>query len=366
MVQRLWRGQIEMHVSPLQPSGPPGAVLATTRYHSLADWRASAGGRLSGEAQPSPYDRYDWFERTARLAGTIKRPLVLAAGEGKSAAWLPLDVVAPGRARALASWYTLAYRPVFGDGRGTDESLGALAPAARQAGLARIALEPVPEWDGSADRLATAFRAAGWRAAIEEKTGNWVHDMDGQDWPAYLASRPGRLRSTIRRKERRTELTTHLHHTIDDALWADYAAVFAASWKGEEGSLPFLRDLAGHAAGENALRLGFARLQGRAVATQLWTVDGDTAAIHKLAYREQARALSAGTVLSAAMFQTAIDTDRVARIDYGTGDDGYKRDWMSVRRRLMTVTLTDPRSGTGLWWLARDRLARLVAVMGAR
>ena len=360
MVQRLGRGKVEMHVSPLPCAGSRERALAATSYHSLADWRASAGGRLSAAAQPSPYDRFEWFERTVRLAGTVRRPLVLAADAGEGAAWLPLDRIGRGRARALASWYTLAYRPVFG-GLDTDGSLAGLPLAARRAGLARLTLEPVPEWDGTAARLAAAFRATGWCATVREKTGNWVHRVEHQEGSEYLASRPGRLRSTLRRKGRQAGLSTHLHRTVDDTMWAAYADVFADSWKGEEGSLPFLRDLAEAAARDGTLRLGFARMEGRAVATQLWTVEDGCATIHKLAYREDARELSAGTVLSAAMFAAAIDEDRVQRIDYGTGDDAYKRDWTGERRRLMTVTLTDPRSPIGLAWLARGGLARLVA-----
>jgi len=66
----------------------------------------------------------------------------------------------------------------------------------------------------------------------------------------------------------------------------------------------------------------------------MWTVEGGTAFIHKLAHRESAKALSPGSVLSAALFRHVIDEDRVATIDFGTGDDPYKRDWMEeVRSR---------------------------------
>ena len=364
MVERLGRGQFEMHVSPFPAAtaARPGSahVLPTTRYHTLSEWRRAAGPAL--DRQASPFDRFEWFERTARLAGTVRRPLVLEAGARDGAAWLPLDDRGGGRAVALTSWYTLAFRPIFACCPSLDAIAG-LARAARAAGLSRLTLEPVPEWDFTADRLADGFRAAGWRVELTEKTGNWVEDVRRRSWEQYLAARPGRLRSTIRRKSRNDALTVNLHDRVTPALWADYTAVFSESWKGEEGSLPFLRDMA-EAAGP-ALRLGFARVDGEAVATQLWTVERGTATIHKLAYREAARPLSAGTVLSAAMFERAIDGDRVRCLDYGTGDDAYKRDWMGERRRLMTLTLTDLSSPRGRLALARDAAARLVARMRA-
>ena len=330
-------------------------ALAPTRYHALADWRAAAGAAL--DRQASPYDRWEWFDRTARLTDQAPRPLILSTGE----AWLPLTRTARHSARALASWYTLAFRPVFAGG---PDSLGLLrlGAAARAAGLARVSLKPVPAWDGSADRLAEGLRAGGWRVSAREATGNWVHDVAGQSWADYLSARPGRLRSTIARKGKRGGLTTDIHTRVTDALWAEHQAVFADSWKEAEGSWPFLHAMA-EAAGDR-LRLGFARLDGKPIATQLWTLDpspaGPVATIHKLAYVDAHRALSAGTVLSAAMFERAIDTDRVIRIDYGTGDDAYKRDWMSRRRVLMELTATDPRHLVGAAWLARDALARLV------
>jgi CelD/BcsL family acetyltransferase involved in cellulose biosynthesis len=79
---------------------------------------------------------------------------------------------------------------------------------------------------------------------------------------------------------------------------------------------------------DGRLRLGIAEVDGQPVAAQFWTVEGGTAFIHKLAHDERFRKQSPGTLLSAAMFEHVIDRDRVALIDFGTGDDPYKREWM--------------------------------------
>ena len=334
-------------------------ALVVTGYHSLAEWRAAAGAALDRSA--SPYDRWAWFERTARLTSRASDPLILSTG----AAWLPLARSGRWSARALASWYTLAFRPIFVD-EAHAAALTRLGAAARAAGLARLHLKPVPAWDGSADRLAEGLRADGWRVDAREATGNWVHRVEGQSWAAYLAARPGRLRSTITRKQRRLGLTVEIQRFLTDALWREVRGVFGASWKDAEGSWPFLRELA-EAAGLG-LRLGVARLDGKPIAAQLWTIDsapeGAVATIHKLAYAEAHRAVSAGTVLSAALFECAIDNDRVALIDYGTGDDAYKRDWMTERRSLTELIATDPRHPIGAAWLARDAVG--TAWRGAR
>jgi CelD/BcsL family acetyltransferase involved in cellulose biosynthesis len=87
------------------------------------------------------------------------------------------------------------------------------------------------------------------------------------------------------------------------------------------------------------LRLGVARIAGKPVAAQFWTVEAGTAFIHKLAHDEDASKHSPGTLLSAALFEHVIDRDRVDEIDFGTGDDPYKRDWMEAVRNRHAVEL---------------------------
>ena len=107
------------------------------------------------------------------------------------------------------------------------------------------------------------------------------------------------------------------------------------------------------------LRLGVARKDGRPLAVQLWLVEHGEATIHKLAYREDAKELSPGTILGEAMFRRAIDQDRVKVIDYGTGDDAYKRDWMDERRPLWRLEAYNPRTLRGLARSARALAGRL-------
>ena len=56
---------------------------------------------------------------------------------------------------------------------------------------------------------------------------------------------------------------------------------------------------------------------------------------------DQAKPLSAGTTLSAALFEQVIDTDKVDLVDFGTGTDAYKRDWMEANRPRYRLTCLD-------------------------
>ena len=98
---------------------------------------------------------------------------------------------------------------------------------------------------------------------------------------------------------------------------------------------------------------------GAVVAAQFWTVEHGTAWIHKLAHLESAKPLSAGTTLSAALFEHVIDRDKVELIDFGTGNDPYKADWMELDRPRYRIDCLDPAQPRAWPALAKRALAPL-------
>ena len=73
-----------------------------------------------------------------------------------------------------------------------------------------------------------------------------------------------------------------------------------------------------------------------------------------------AKEFSPGTILSHAMFRHVIDQDRVDVIDFGTGNDPYKADWMDASAPLDTIKMFNPRTLAGLAGAVRARLSGLV------
>lgn len=331
-------------------------------FDDLPAIAARFGTRLSNDAQPSLFDRLSWFTLTHHYARPDAVPLIAHAHAQGHDAWLFLERLDKRHAQALASWYTLAFRPVFSAGVPDDIKRALLVALARRLKktLSTIRIEPIPEMDGTNDLLIWSFRKAGWSVANVPKTGNWFADVAGLDFAAFWALRPGQVRSTHDRRKKKFPMKLQIHSEVTPELWADYESIFADSWKGEEGSPHFLRAMAEQQAEAGALRLGFASFEGRPVAAQLWTVDHGQAIIHKLAYRDEAASMSPGTLLSAEMFRHVIDVDRVDRISYGTGDDGYKRDWMEQRDQLHIIEFFNPASLSGFIGILRSALSRLV------
>lgn len=308
-------------------------------FQSLDDVAREASDLLGRDAQPSIYDRLSWFEMTAKHCGRAHRPLVVQARRGDDIAWLFLCRQEAKRAESLASWYTLEFDIV----RSGDSADLVEAMARKLDGLSHIRITRVA--DPAA--LVDGFRAAGWKAFSSQCTVNWYVDPPA-DFERYWQERPGRLRSTAKRKGKKAKLDIAIHRSFDEQAWADYRTVYENSWKPEEGSWDFLREFAESEGRAGALRLGIATKEGEPVAAQLWHVENGRATIHKLAYTEKAAKLSPGTLLSEAMFRHVIDEDRPARIDYGTGDEGYKADWMATKRPLHAIELYNPRH-PGIW-----------------
>ena len=294
-----------------------------------------------------PFDRADWF---ALLAERRSSTLVVLASDGEQTIALPL-VRANGRIEPLHNWYSFTWRPV-GSG-----NLTLLTSAARdlRSRAHRVTLWPVPDEDGWATRLAEAFRKAGWSVRSEPCDHNHVLEIDGRNFAEYWAERPGQMRTTLKRKGKKVEV--EILKRFDAMAWDAYEAIYNESWKPEEGAPDLLRRFAEAEGAAGRIRLGLARAEGVPVAAQFWTVENGIAYIHKLAHRESAKPLSAGATLTAALFEHVIDRDKVALIDFGTGNDPYKADWMELDRPRYRIDCLDPAQPRAWPALAKRALA---------
>ena len=334
-------------------AGGNKAIPAKVEHYD--DWdavRLAAGGALDRARRDSLFDRLSWFRLIADHAPPPGKLLALRAG-GDRNAWLLLTI--EGRcARAYANWYSLRFGAIGGDA----PLLEALARSlrARRPAIERVELYPL----AAGDPLPAAFGAAGWLTSVQAASTSWQIDTKNMDFDAYWATRGSRLRNTAKRKTKAASLEIVLHTRFDPEAWSAYEAVYARSWKPAEGSPAFLRALAEQEGAAGTLRLGIASKDGKPIAAQLWLIESGVATIHKLAYVEEARDLSPGTILSVAMFRHALDIDKVERIDFGTGDDGYKADWMDRSEPLNRMIAFNPSTPGGWAGAARSKASELV------
>lgn len=256
---------------------------------------------------------------------------------------------------ALTTPYTCAFTPAMtGDIAAVAAQLGRVC---RTSGLCRLDALPA-EWHGLT-ALQAGMRRVGLATLRFDHFGNWSEDVRGLDWAAYLAGRAGALRETIRRRLRRAEAMAEarleLVSTVAeiDRAAAAFEAVYARSWKEPEPYPTFNVALIRRLAPLGLVRIGIWSIAGTPVAAQIWVVHDGTATVLKLAHDEAFKAHSPGTVLTAMMVRHMLAREQVRRIDFGRGDDGYKRGWAAERRQRIGLLLAAPWSVAGLAALMR-------------
>ena len=260
------------------------------------------------------------------------------------------------RLEGLANWYSSLYSVLALPGDMQQERLQRLATAlaAERPRWDVLDLHPLDPADPLFQPLLDALGAAGMVTQRYFCFVNWYLDVDGRSYDTYADSLPSKLRSTLKRKGRQLAKSGRAQFEIVtgggqlEAAIAAYQQVYARSWKSPEPSPDFMPGLMRTCAAQGWLRLGIATVDGVPAAAQLWIVCRGVAAIYKLAYDERYASLSIGSLLTEQLMRHVIDIDQVAEVDYLTGDDPYKRDWMSASRERCGIIAFNLRSPRGL------------------
>lgn len=347
-------------MTPAEP-GP----LAEVSYDGTADLPASALALLTAAGH---FDLgRGWFDNLIEngLAPGSRGLFCALQRGGEVLALMPLCRGAGGDLGSLTNLYTCLYRPLIAAGEPADALARRLGVAVgrllRRQPLARI--DGLPgEWP-ALDAFVGGLAAAGLAVRRFAHFGNWCEPIRGRSWPDYLAARPGTLRELLRRRGRRLRQNDALHFEVVAASAAVprgiavYEAVYRRSWKEPEPFPRFYAGLMCAAAAAGALRLGICWRGEAPIAVQLWIVADGVATVMKLAHDEAEKALSPGTLLTAAMIERLLG-EGVAELDFGRGDDPYKRLWAATRRQRIGLLIANPRRPSALMTLARHDLRR--------
>jgi len=189
--------------------------------------------------------------------------------------------------------------------------------------------------------------------------GNWREDTRNRAFEDYLAARPSSLLHTWKRKHasvgKSLQAETLMYAPGDpiEPFIAAYEQVYGQSWKEPEPFPRFIPELIGFAAEIGALRLGVLKLDGKVAAAQFWIVWREKALLCTLAFADGFRAYSPGTLLTMQMLQAIFEQDRPDAIDFGRGDDPYKKLWVSERHERWGIEAVNTRTIRGMLRAAR-------------
>ncbi len=259
---------------------------------------------------------------------------------------------------SLTSFYSCDFRPLIAadrDGAATAFALGRQL-ADRLSGEPAFGFDSLDSTLPILEPLIAGLVRPGRALLRYAHFGRWWENLDGRTFVEYLAARDGALREVIRRKGARLERDGATFAMIGgantqaeiEAGISDYETVYAASWKEAEPFPAFQPTLMRRLAAAGWLRLALLYLDGRPIAAQLWVVVDGTATVLKLAHDTAFDRASPGTVLTAFAIRTLMENDGVASLDFGRGDDPYKRGWATNRTPHIGVLSVDIARRPGL------------------
>ncbi|MAZ90119.1 MAG: hypothetical protein CL693_21000 [Cellvibrionaceae bacterium] len=226
----------------------------------------------------------------------------------------------------------------------------------------RINLSPMPE--EIITKWKTISSISGLSSFRYYVTKN-MYEESIPDFSTYMDRRPSRLKNTIKRKSKKLDKLGDwsikiLDNPDDlDKSLESYHIVYNQSWKKLEPYPAFINGLARLAMDSNWLRLGILYLESNPIAVQLWLVRDETAYIYKLAYDDAYKNYSPGTILTHKLMEHVVSRDAVSKVDFLTGDEAFKLDWMSSSRNLEGIQIVNRRTLVGLGLYLRNVASEL-------
>lgn len=299
------------------------------------------------------------------------RLYVCTQSDGQALALLPMRSTRSrfgGRhVAALSSYYTAAFEPLL------------LCPAVDARPVLCALLEFItrerPSWDtirlSSLARPSPVFemmqselQACGLPTQTYFRFANWYLDVAGRSYEQYHASLPSQLRSTLARRmkalarQERPQFAILAGPAGVDAALNSYTELYQRRWGGGEPHEQFIPAVVERYARDGILRLGTLSLGPRIAAAQIWFVKNRTASMFKIAHDPRLSQFSVGSLLTAHVLRYVIDADRVHTVDFLSGDEEYKRMWMSQRRERWGLLAFSARTPRGLSLAAFHKGAR--------
>jgi hypothetical protein len=357
-------------------------VVAYHRFEELPDLYESS---LAAAERRSLFLSRPWFDNyiatVAREPARVRLFAVAPHADPTQGAILPVYEPKPAhrlaarRLESLANYYTSRYEPLTAlPPEDATEAIDALVGELfASATWDLVKLAPLYAEGPLLGALREAFRRRGCLTHEYFCFENWHMDVRAlPDFAAYLESRGSQIRKTTARRVRQFERDPANHFTVvtggeelEPAL-AAYDAVYRRRWGKNEPFPRFIPGLARSAAEHGWLRLGVAWVGDEPAAVQLWIVKDGVAYMYKVAFDSRFGEMSIGSVALFKMIEHVMEHDRVAELDFLTGDDAYKRDWVSDRRELHGLLAFNTHTARGLAAASRHMGGHYLAGLARR
>ncbi len=327
--------------------GPAGDYALCATIHDGIDAVADEWEALADRTGASPFLRAGWIRlwQTHFARSPVRVVSVRSATQGLCAV-LPFM-----RGLGVLRSPTNVHSPEFGL---LVEDPGA-APVlfARLFGEAhhRISLALLQENGRDALECLAEARRRGERTLVRSQQRSPYVDLRGVDWDSLEGALPSKLRSDLRRRERRLGDAGKVTYEVSDGtrdldrLLAEGLAVEPSGWKAQRGTAissrrdtaRFYADVAAWAARRGVLRLAFLRLDGRAVAFQFGLEERGTYYFLKGGYDVNLRQFAPGKLLARHMLARSV-RGGLERFEFLGASEPWKAEWTRTCRERVVVS----------------------------
>jgi CelD/BcsL family acetyltransferase involved in cellulose biosynthesis len=340
-------------------------------HHEIAPL-ADEWDELADRTGASVFLRPGWFSAWRRAFGR-GRLEVIAVRDGRRL--VGLAALERGRfvLRSPTNWHTPLWAPLAED----DETLRALTRAIVRRARPWLSLGFVDAGTPALEACRAATASCRTRIYTLERSPYVALNGTWEDYQRRLsAKRRANLNRLWRRLAERGQVEFEVREGPDKltALLEEGFKVEARGWKGERGtaigSAPetrlFYEEVAAWAARRGALRLGFLRLDGRALAFDLAVEEGGVHALLKTGFDAAWRSFAPGVLLRERMIEHCFG--RGLETYEFLGDTAeWKLEWLDATRDRVAVEAFRPTPAGTVGWVtwayARPAVRRLAALV---
>jgi CelD/BcsL family acetyltransferase involved in cellulose biosynthesis len=336
---------------------------------------AAEWDELADRAHASVFLRPGWFAAWRRAFGRGRLELIAARDEGRLVGLAALE---RGRVvlRSPTNWHTPLWAPLAEDA----ETLRALTRAMVRRARPWLSLGFVDVGTAELDACREATASCRSRIYTLEESPYVVLNGTWEDYEGRLsAKRRANLKRLSRRLSERGRVEFDVRDGRDELarLLEEGFHVEASGWKGERGtaisSAPetraFYEEVGAWAAGRGWLRLGFLRLDGRALAFDFAVEEGGTHSLLKTGFDAAWRSFAPGVLLRERMIEHCFGRGLETYEFLGDAAE-WKREWVdSTRQRVaLEAFRRTPAGAVGwtTWAYARPAARRVAALLMGR
>jgi len=302
------------------------------------------------DAQPRPESSWGWFQTLAQTTLSSDQTVVIAAlrdAAGAVVSAIPLIANETSALNGLTSPYSTLFQPPLGRSEDAMTFGRFLARHVRDT----LRLDCLNASDASTSALIDGLAEGGLFLSSYQHFANWFEVIP--NFANYWQARNGGFKNAARKSLRfENQGRLRFEWYEGDVDWQHatniYEQVYQKSWKAAEPHAQFIGTLL-HSLGPRGLaRLGVLTIDGEPAAAQIWLVKSPRATIFKVAHDAQFDRYSPGTALTYRILKKLCEDEHVHEVDFGRGDDPYKKQWLSRRRMRQGLVAANPRSLRGM------------------